>query len=324
MDKDSQENTGETANKPSFQNQQSKNGGTKSERLEENTARQTSMNNTESGIKKPSGAATEQKSVNSDNNIQNSSSSPETEMEVHHHPRLEHKSKPFKEYLLEGFMIFIAVMMGFIAENIRENITAREHVRQLTLQLVQDLKADTARLDKIYAAETQIVKSNDTLIDLLRQPIEKIDKKRMQRLIADSHSMWPFHPSAGAIAAIKNELHLKQFSNSGIIGYIAKYEGHIDLLHTIEGITLQYQRSYLDPFLTSHFTPANLQASFNSTSFPNEQMRNVTQEDITQLAADMVLVRINSGELVDDNRLVKDDAVNLLQYVTKQYNLKNE
>ncbi|HEY8783428.1 MAG TPA: hypothetical protein VIM16_17510 [Mucilaginibacter sp.] len=36
---------------------------------------------------------------------------PETKMEVHHHPQLEHNPKPFKEYLLEGFMIFIAVMM---------------------------------------------------------------------------------------------------------------------------------------------------------------------------------------------------------------------
>ncbi len=45
-----------------------------------------------------------------------------SEMEVHHHPQLEHKSKPWKEYLLEGFMIFIAVTMGFFAESLREHI----------------------------------------------------------------------------------------------------------------------------------------------------------------------------------------------------------
>jgi hypothetical protein len=43
----------------------------------------------------------------------------ETEiMEVHHHPHLEKKN--FKEYLLEGLMIFVAVTMGFFAEGIRE------------------------------------------------------------------------------------------------------------------------------------------------------------------------------------------------------------
>ena len=40
-------------------------------------------------------------------------------MEVHHHPEVEKKG--FKEYILEGLMIFLAVMMGFFAESIREN-----------------------------------------------------------------------------------------------------------------------------------------------------------------------------------------------------------
>jgi hypothetical protein len=43
-------------------------------------------------------------------------------MEVHHHPDLHHRRKKFKEYLLEFVMIFLAVTMGFIAENVREGI----------------------------------------------------------------------------------------------------------------------------------------------------------------------------------------------------------
>src|SRR6516162_8745575 len=47
---------------------------------------------------------------------------PQTEyMEVHHHPKVEKKN--FKEYFLEFLMIFLAVTMGFFAENIREKIT---------------------------------------------------------------------------------------------------------------------------------------------------------------------------------------------------------
>ena len=40
-------------------------------------------------------------------------------MEVHHHPNVEKKN--FKEYFLEFLMIFLAVTLGFFAENIREN-----------------------------------------------------------------------------------------------------------------------------------------------------------------------------------------------------------
>ena len=56
-------------------------------------------------------------------------------MEVHHHPHVEKKS--FKEYLLEGLMIFLAVSMGFIAENIRENITKHEKEQHLMEMLVE-------------------------------------------------------------------------------------------------------------------------------------------------------------------------------------------
>ena len=60
-------------------------------------------------------------------------------MEVHHHPHVEKKN--FKEYLLEGLMIFLAVSMGFIAESIRENITKHEREHHLMEMLVEDLKA---------------------------------------------------------------------------------------------------------------------------------------------------------------------------------------
>jgi hypothetical protein len=247
-----------------------------------------------------------------------------TEMEVHHHPQLDHKPKPWKEYLLEGFMIFIAVMMGFIAENIRENITNNEHVKQLTSQLVHDLRADTAQLNYIYQNESLIIKYNDTLSSLLQQPLGNADTRRIQKLAANSHSMWPFHPSMGAIAAIKNELHLKQFSDSEIINHFSEYERDIELLHTTQDVNLQYQRIYLDPFLTAHLTPANMDAAFSSTAVPTAKMRNLTQADLDQLATDMTLIRIISHEMLIDNRRLKNDAVKLLKYVTEQYNLEGE
>ena len=219
-------------------------------------------------------------------------------------------------------MIFIAVMIGFIAENIRESITNSEHARELTLQLVQDLKTDTTNLNGIYAAETGIIKKNDTLFNLLQQPLAKADTKRIQKLIEDSHSLFLFSPSEGAIGAIKNELHLKQFSNSEILSYVGRYAFHKGLLLTAQEITLKYQRTYLDPFLTAHFTPANLKAVFSHGVMPSAQMRNLTQDDLNQLAADMVLIRVNTDELLRHNREAKEDAVKMLQYVNKHYGLE--
>ncbi len=64
-------------------------------------------------------------------------------MEVHHHPEVEHKG--FKEYLLEGLMIFLAVMMGFIAENIRESITEHNRAKEYAETMVEDLVVSDLR-----------------------------------------------------------------------------------------------------------------------------------------------------------------------------------
>jgi hypothetical protein len=242
-------------------------------------------------------------------------------MEVHHHPDLHHQKKPWKEYLLEGLMIFIAVMMGFIAENIREDITNNQHAHELTAQLVADLKADTSHLDKVIDEQTKIRQANDSLITFLQQPLATADLNQIQRLIITSHNLWAFHPAGGAIGAIKNELHLKQFAHSQLISHIADYEGNIDLLHTAQDIYLQYQHNMLDVFLREHFTPGNLFAAFDHKPLPDAQMRNLTQAGLTQLAVDMVLVRVVSDEIVRDDKSVKEYAVKLLNYTTSEYHL---
>jgi len=72
-----------------------------------------------------------------------------TQMEVHHHPDLHHKEKPWKEYLLEGLMIFVAVTMGFFAESLREHIANRDKEKEIIASLVRDLKKDTSTLNNL-------------------------------------------------------------------------------------------------------------------------------------------------------------------------------
>ncbi len=68
-------------------------------------------------------------------------------MEVHHHPHVEKKN--FKEYFLEFLMIFLAVTLGFFAENLREHISESEQREQYIQSLVEDLESDTTRMDDI-------------------------------------------------------------------------------------------------------------------------------------------------------------------------------
>jgi len=70
-------------------------------------------------------------------------------MEVHHHPQLHHKPKPWKEYFLEFIMIFIAVTLGFFAESYREHLVNKGKEKEIITALYNDLKSDTANLNII-------------------------------------------------------------------------------------------------------------------------------------------------------------------------------
>ena len=50
-------------------------------------------------------------------------------MEVHHSHHVGHKKK-WQEYFLEFFMLFLAVSLGFLAENLREHYVEKEKEQQ--------------------------------------------------------------------------------------------------------------------------------------------------------------------------------------------------
>ena len=89
-------------------------------------------------------------------------------MEVHHHSDLHHKSKKWKEYFLEFLMIFLAVTMGFFAENIREYFAEKRQEREYVQSMINDLKADTAYIaGYIKANNESVLAYSDSLIKQL-------------------------------------------------------------------------------------------------------------------------------------------------------------
>jgi hypothetical protein len=86
-------------------------------------------------------------------------------MEVHHHPKVE--KKKFKEYLLEFFMIFLAVTMGFFAETIREVITEHSRAKAFAASMLKDLEGDTTQLGVYRKYFDYATKNIDTFMQLL-------------------------------------------------------------------------------------------------------------------------------------------------------------
>ena len=130
-------------------------------------------------------------------------------MEVHHHPRVEKKN--FKEYLLEGLMIFLAVSMGFIAENIRESIVHNEKEKQQIESFVNALESDSAQL-------AIVIKLNDTIINSINHFTRLRKRNEIDENFKKDFYYYSYNGLTNDIYFKPNVAALEEMKSSGIIG----------------------------------------------------------------------------------------------------------
>lgn len=102
-----------------------------------------------------------------ENKLLNHSESPTTQienMEVHHHPDLHHKQKKWKEYLLEFAMIFLAVTMGFFAEQIRERQVEKERLHNYFGSMLLDIESNSIALDSAINENSKMILKYDSIV----------------------------------------------------------------------------------------------------------------------------------------------------------------
>ena len=85
-------------------------------------------------------------------------------MEVHHH---SHHPKKWKEYLTEFVMLFVAVTLGFFAENQREHFVERHREVEYMESLMEDLSKDKEDLIAAKKFTEAQVLFQDTAIAIL-------------------------------------------------------------------------------------------------------------------------------------------------------------
>jgi hypothetical protein len=242
-------------------------------------------------------------------------------MEVHHHPGGHQGPKKFKDYFLEFLMIFLAVSMGFFAENVREYINDGNHVKELVGQLKEDLINDTTNIQNLIDIEKVQIKRTDSLFTILSLPPGEIDFIKFQQLMKSCDHIDIFYPSTGAMSTIKRELHLKEFVKTKIASRIDNYEQQITTLQLVENRDIDYIGKYLESFMSHHFTPENAAATVSQRPFVNGTLRNITPADLTQLSVDVTLIKAYNLQLTGRYLKIKSAAVAFIQHLNTTYKL---
>lgn len=169
-------------------------------------------------------------------------------MEVHHHSHVANlpagqAGKRFKEYFLEFLMIFLAVTLGFIAENLREGMNNRETERKNMETIIANLKSDTTQLNGILELNYLRVKSMDSINTFrYRNLTDTMVLKELIPFFDQALTFDYFRSSKAAIDQMRSTDGFRLVKKRGVVDSIFAYEDWNGLLDLNVGYLDFFQR----------------------------------------------------------------------------------
>ena len=192
-------------------------------------------------------------------------------MEVHHH---SHHPKKWKEYVTEFLMLFLAVSMGFVAENLREKHIENERAEELIHAFIIDIKENQKQLDSLIVNNQRLSGYFDSLSIHYATRTEPINLGELA--VTMDFWMYRFMNRKTIFEQMKSSGALRYIQNKDILKAILVYEEHANLAETrsMEIETKQYFDEFR-PGLKQIFPPSfylvrsAVQAAYNNLTSSN-------------------------------------------------------
>lgn len=255
-------------------------------------------------------------------------------MEVHKHPHHITHKKRWGEYFLEFMMIFLAVFLGFVAENWRENIFDRRREKELMMAFVNDLKLDTTQLSQLVRGRRVRSKQLDsTIVFYSKQTFPTVSLKTYQLSIR-LFGLNSFYQNTGTLDQLKNSGGFRFIRHRQIVDTIEKYDALIKRMAIRDALETQItirQRELVEKFFDGKslskifadsilFTrKAEAEGSFLRTS---PLMINVNPQYIGEYLNVLIDFRRLHDADTEIEEQMKDIAAHLINLIEKKYRLR--
>jgi hypothetical protein len=265
-----------------------------------------------------------------DEDIQPNNTAP---MEVHHHPDLKHKKKKFREYFLEFLMIFLAVSLGFFAENLREHISDRNKEKEYIESMLLDLKADTAHANRSIRGTTRQIKGMDTLEMLLTPDVNENDSAificyRQGESLYNEHTM---NFSSRTISQLFNTGNMRLIRNQAVADSISAYYTAIGDVEAQKSYYKEYFQKCLSIFqeiyeFESFHSRINAEDNvlYPPLVFGKFHISNTHAADLNKFKSTIDLTKGIIGSYRYDIKQLKTQATSLLGFLKEKYGLEDE
>ena len=247
-------------------------------------------------------------------------------MEVHAHTHTARKK--WTHYFWEFLMLFLAVFCGFLAENQREHYIEHQREIQFINSFINDLEADTARLEEIITNRTSREERLDSLAVLLNSDSALFLTKDIYFLAVTLPriTLFQFSPSDGTMLQLKNSGGLRLIRKRAATDSIMKYDAVIKSLLRLdeqEQEIINIQREIAPKI----FTGIELSKFSDADNIPvrldhGPPLMPGYKSSLNEFNYRLVSIKnVNKGYRREVKKLLKQ-ATNLLNTLKSEYHLK--
>jgi hypothetical protein len=149
-------------------------------------------------------------------------------MEVHKHPHAISHKKKWIEYLLEFLMLFLAVTLGFIAENIREHATEKANARKYLTSYHDELLQQQKLYGEYKRLYQQKVLIADTIKNIYYNGEENDKLDVLKRLLIPGITLIEIPFSTSSYDQMVNSGALRYIHDIALRDSMAVYKGLIE------------------------------------------------------------------------------------------------
>ena len=245
-------------------------------------------------------------------------------MEVHHHAHTSRKK--WTHYFWEFLMLFLAVFCGFLAEYQLEHKIERDREKKFIQTFIEDLKIDTAAINKNLLFRNAKGKQLDSLIGLLSEQKIKGYENELYYLGRMLVRTTRFQSNDRTITQLRFSGSLRLIRNESAADSIISYQKLVEIIIANQEDD-RIERRSADPLLTRIFNPFvfdKMLDDFNNIIKPvnNPPLRSYDASVQQDLAYCINLIKGSNIIIKTRLELLNEKAKNTIEFLKKEYHLK--
>lgn len=247
-------------------------------------------------------------------------------MEVHHHhSSAEHKK--WHHYFWEFFMLFLAVTLGFLVENMREHFIEKKREKQYIHSFIADLKNDDSTITAEILAQENRTAMMDSMITLLDNPSKIHGNEGLLYYWARiSPRLATLTVNTRTYEQLKNSGNFRLISNIETSNKIMSYYENIPLLRQVEEIFFrefdQYKTFASRIFEPSVFISMETKDGAILRTDKNPALQTYDPALLKQLSVFAVYMNGSARGIMAYAKQLREKGKEIIGYLEKEYHLE--